>query len=237
MAKFAIYYIPPADSKLYQLGSQILGYDIRTQTHLPEVNESRASVKGFQSSWVNASQQYGFHVTTAGTYEFATDKVENIIESCKVIFGLFNPAIPWQLTAHPTDYVQLWFDRVFALRYEANAAFTVLHTVLCTILPQYGDGSRSMSRLERNPELFGDQHHLKLRTEHFFTPYIFDDFAPHLTLINPYDGGKPEEVRQDLHMLFNECREITIESMCLVLLRDDSEAYEIVHEFHREDFA
>jgi hypothetical protein len=43
MTKFAVYTVPPADSLLYQCGSEILGYDVRTGEFLPEENATRAA--------------------------------------------------------------------------------------------------------------------------------------------------------------------------------------------------
>ena len=42
MAYFALYYVPPADHPFYQLGSQMLGYDVRTGQILPVENAARA---------------------------------------------------------------------------------------------------------------------------------------------------------------------------------------------------
>lgn len=64
MAKFAVYYIPPADSLLYRRGSEILGYDVRQGVFLPEENPTRAVLTEFDPAWVAKPQTYGFHITT-----------------------------------------------------------------------------------------------------------------------------------------------------------------------------
>ena len=62
MAKFAVYTIPPADSLLYQRGSEMLGYDVRTGQFLPEDNATRAALPEFEPQWVEKPQTYGFHI-------------------------------------------------------------------------------------------------------------------------------------------------------------------------------
>lgn len=236
MAKFAIYYIPPAHHKLYQIGSQILGYDIRIGKHLPLVTPARQQLGAFDVAWVESAQKYGFHMTTAGTFEYDPTllSMDSVIAACDIVFNCFNPANPMTLHQHPTEFI--WQGGFTGLRYTANDAFQTLHTVLCAYLPQFGNNSRSLRRLTENSRAFGDAHHMAHRTQNFFTPYIFDDFMPHFTLLNPYTGDSPDTIRDNLLEIVADVEEITVESMCLVRLRDDSDRYEIVHEFRRSDY-
>jgi hypothetical protein len=236
MAKFAIYTIPPADHDLYRVGSEILGYDIRAGQNLPDVTEARSRLGDFDPVWVSRAVQYGFHLTTAGTYEYdpAALNMDTVIEACDMLLSCINPLNPMRLTQHPTEFI--WQGGFTGLRYDANSAFQTLHTILCTYLPRFGVNSRSLRRLRDDTSVLGDAHHMAQRTHHFFTPYIFDDFTPHFTLLNPYTGGHPDAVREVLLNMVGHVREVEVESVCLVRLQDGAERYEIVHEFHRRDY-
>ncbi len=116
MAKFAIYYIPPADSLLYQRGSAILGYDIRARQTLPVENPTRQALGEFHSDWVEMSQYYGFHVTTAGTYEYdpMTFAWDAVIETVADILDVLDPHTPLELLASPD---LIWGKSFVGLRF------------------------------------------------------------------------------------------------------------------------
>ena len=235
MAKFAIYYIPPSSSALYQRGSEIVGYDIRARQSLPPVNSTRQALGEFQSDWVGMSQYYGFHVTTAGTYEYDPDVIawDEVIETVAHVFDVFDPSISMQLIASPN---LIWGESFVGLRYTPNQAFQTLHTLLCATLPQFGILSRPMRKLQQDPQAFGSAHHLAHRTVRYFTPYIYDNFIPHFTLLNPFVSLNPAPLFHACENLFAEFGILDVQSMCLVNLSDDSPWYHIVHEFHREAF-
>ncbi|MFN8562289.1 MAG: hypothetical protein U0703_11870 [Anaerolineae bacterium] len=70
MAKFAVYTIPPADSTLYQRGSELLGYDVRSRAFMPEHNRRAPVLPEFDPGWTSLPQTYGFHVTTGYSLYF-----------------------------------------------------------------------------------------------------------------------------------------------------------------------
>jgi len=235
MAKFAIYYIPPADSLLYQRGSAILGYDIRARQTLPVDNPTRQALGEFHSGWVEMSQYYGFHVTTAGTYEYdpMTFAWDAVIETVADILDVLDPHTPLELLASPD---LIWGKSFVGLRFTPNQAFQTLHTLLCAMLPQYGILSRPMRKLQQDPQAFGTAHHLAHRTARYFTPYIYDNFVPHFTLLNPFVSANPAPIFEACQMLFGEFSVVEVRSICVVNLSDDAPWYHIVHEFDRGQF-
>ncbi len=236
MPKFALYYIPPAQHPVYQVGSEILGYDIRRGLRLPEKTPARVRFQHFDLAWVHYAAKYGLHMTTAGTYEYDPDalSMDTVVEACDTLMSCFDPAVPMTLSQHPTEFV--WQHGFCGLRYEANPAFQTLHTVLCTYLPRYAATSRPHRRLNDDPAAFDGNAHAAHRVFNFFTVGIFDSFMPHFTLLNPYTGNDPAGIRKTVLAMFGDVTEITVESMCLVRLTDDADFYELVHEFHRADY-
>ena len=63
MPKFAIFYVPQASDLCYQLGSQLLGYDMREQRDRELSPELQHYFEQFDAAWTAESQPYGFHLT------------------------------------------------------------------------------------------------------------------------------------------------------------------------------
>ena len=125
--------------------------------------------------------------------------------------------------------------RQFLILNEVCRGFGVLG-LLCAMLPQYGILSRPMRKLQQDPQAFGTAHHLAHRTTRYFTPYIFDNFVPHFTLLNPFVSANPSPIFEACQMLFTEFSVVEVQSICLVNLSDDAPWYHIVHEFDRGQF-
>ncbi len=61
--KFAVYYIPEGDDPFYQLGTQLLGYDVRARTSVTLPPGVQATLGRVEESWVLFSRPLGFHLT------------------------------------------------------------------------------------------------------------------------------------------------------------------------------
>jgi hypothetical protein len=51
MPKFAIYFVPPAESPFYQLGTHVLGYDVRGRTSATMPPGLEADFGRFDAAW------------------------------------------------------------------------------------------------------------------------------------------------------------------------------------------
>src|SRR2546421_1894966 len=63
MPKFAVYYIPEQEDEFYQLGTNILGYDVRKCQAVTMPFHLQSQFGQFDSSWNTLSQSYGLHLT------------------------------------------------------------------------------------------------------------------------------------------------------------------------------
>jgi len=63
LVPFALYYVPPAESALYEFGTKVLGYDIR----------DRQLIKSPWSDDVGSAAAFGFHLTLADALYFFTE--------------------------------------------------------------------------------------------------------------------------------------------------------------------
>lgn len=227
MPKFAVYYIPPAESQLYQHGSEILGYDVRTGEFLPEDNPTRAQLPEFDADWIAQPQTYGFHVTTGYSLYFNQadlPAIEAEMESVCRCFG----EVEFLLTPQD-EHIKFWNDTIVVLHYAPNINMAMLHAMLIARVNPFGTSSNVTKRYATKDPAALDPV-LAHRVEKYHTPYMLDGWTPHFTLMMPYEGQHCEAMKSTLTGLFDD-QPIHVESICL-LYKDDGEThYRLYREF------
>lgn len=234
MAKFAVYYVPPAESPLYRRGSEILGYDVRAGTLLAEANATRAALPEFSSDWVSLSQSYGFHVTTGYSLYFDPAVLPQIETEMENICRCFGDDAKFELIPHPEGWIAFWGENrdIVVLRCLPNPAMLMLHTMLTARINPFGTGSNISRTYEaRNYENVDPV--LAQRVRQYYTPYMLDGWAPHFTLLMPYKGNQQERLQSALLELF--CADpIPIKSICLLFRQDHETHYRLHREYSLE---
>ena len=235
MPDFALYYVPPAEHPLYQIGSELLGYDLRAEKVLPVENTARAGIPGFNLNWVEYSQQYGFHMTILHAVHFQADRLGAIEAETESIMNLFDAAKPWELTPlEGTAYTAIAPQWACLLRYNPNQAFMMLHALVVARLSPLGIGTPQLDKFiagEIDPPLHG-QHRL---TQYYYQP-ILDDYYPHFTLFNPLPVEDIEPVRVGVMATVPQPEPMTVETLCLLVRPDGETHYRIHREFSRKDY-
>lgn len=235
MAKFAVYTIPPAGSLLYQRGSELLGYDVRSGTFLPENNPTRAALPEFDLAWVTLPQTYGFHVTTGYSLYFDLPDLPKIEAEIENVCACFGRDVDYVLTPDTDDRIAFWGDDgdIIVLRCTPNSAMLMLHTMLTARVNPLGTGSNiSRTYEQRSPAEIDPVLAARLRQYH--TPYILDGWTPHFTLLMPYAGTLRKETHSVLLELFG-AETVPVESVCLLVRRDGETHYRLYREFHLHD--
>lgn len=232
MAKFAVYIIPPAETTFYQRGSDILGYDVRQGVFLPEDNPTRAALPAFDNAWVQRPQVYGFHVTTGYSLYFERDRLPEIEAEIENVIGCMTLALDYVLTPDPDERIPFWNGDIVVLRYHPNAALSLLHTLLVARVNPYGTASNISWRLDAltDDEIAALDPVYVRRVRQYYTPYIFDGWTPHFTLMQPYTGTQPGAMRAALADLFAPVP-VPVTSICLLLMEDNETHYRLYREF------
>ena len=140
MAKFAVYFVPPAGSDFYQRGSELLGYDVRAGQLLPDANPTRQRLPEFDPAWVAQPQTYGFHVTVGYSLYFDWTALPDIEREMDTVMGCFHADTPLILTP-AAERVAFWHDSIVVLPHDPNPAMLMLHTMLIARINPYGSGS------------------------------------------------------------------------------------------------
>jgi len=231
MAKFAVYYIPPAESALYRRGSEILGYDVRAGLFLPDDNPTRAALPEFD--WVARPQTYGFHITTGYSLYFDRPTLPQIEQAMDDVFNCFDTSAAFTFTP-AAERVVFWRDEIVVLRYDPNPAMLMLHTMLIARINPYGKASNmSDSYADKDPAALNPLYAHRVRQ--YYTPYMLDGWVPHFTLMMPYTGSDPQAMRAALLDMF-DAEPISVESICLLVSEDEETHYRLHREYFLADY-
>lgn len=225
--KFAVYFIPQPGS-FYTKGSQILGYDIRSEKAL----KSPAYI---QNGWTEYSRKYGFHLTITDAVKIKPDKLTQLEIEFQDILRCFGPNTVFELIPYknPVIFWGVKSDQA-AIRFRTNLATKMLHTILVSILHKQGYGSLYSELLLSRKIILPENDPNYFRIKKFFSPNIFDNFKPHMTLVNPYTSNKTSSkkaVANSLAHAFKLPKHIRISSLCLVVQERPSDYFKIYREF------
>jgi hypothetical protein len=236
MSRFAVYYVPPAESPFYQLGSAILGYDVRAGQRISAPPWwAEEDLKGWDEDWVRLAAPYGFHCTLGDTIDFHSHELAAIEWELEELWDCLNPDNPLTLWRKEDEPVRIPHggEGPVTLRYVPNQALIAFTTLVVARINPSGIGSGYVQNLERFPNAFADRPHRAHRIQKFYSPTILDDWRPHFTLLNPYNGGDPDQVCDRLGARFAEFQELEIRSVCLLVQDEDHEDWRIHCELHR----
>jgi hypothetical protein len=231
MPKFAVYYIPEADSKFYQLGSSILGYDVRAGKPVTMPSELQLKLRKFNPAWRSAAQSYGFHLTIGDAIDFELNNLPQIETELLAILDCF--ASHEKFTLYKSqEFIPDWGSPI-VLRYDPNEYLSTFHALVVARINPMGTGSGYWERYLENPAQYDDESHKVSRIRKFYSPFILGDFAPHFTLLNSYEGANRAELAQKFGQIFSQFTEFTVNSVCLLVQYKAEENWVIYREFER----
>ena len=225
LARFGLYFVPQP-GRLFEVGSAITGYNVRTgQTVGPP---------GFvMPEWQIGSSEFGFHVTVTDAIYFDPADLDHLRRHTREVLSCFNPANRYMLEK---QHVEFWGEdnQLAVLKLQPNREVQMLHDVGVASLHPLGAGSEYTDAYQRDPAGYFSASPFQInQTKHFYAPYIFDNFNPHFTLLNPYRGS-PEEQRDIEARLvaeFEFVEELEIDSLALVVQGAGEAHFRIVEEF------
>lgn len=232
MPKFAVYYVPEIDSDFYQLGSSILGYDIRRRKLQPQTAMIKAKVGEIDPHWQTSARPFGFHLTIGDSILFEPDKLSKIEAEMQLILDCFAPDEAFELTRNKSRFIPDWGPPI-VLRYDPNEHLRNFHALVVSRINTMGIGSGYLKRYQENPDRYVYKPHIATRIEKFFSPHILGGFKPHFTLLNPYKGPNRSELVQKLEEMFIEFDKFTVNTICLLVQDNPTENWVIHKEYSR----
>lgn len=234
MPKFAVYYVPDADDMLYQLGSELLGYDVRAHAPLMLPPSWHTHLPTFDPAWVALARPYGFHATIGDALDTTWTAIPRIEEELGALLQCFDPDHPWTLQRNPAAPLAAWGEPgsdVIVLRYEPNDTLLMLHTLVIARINSLATGSRYLQHYLLGQDVYSPA--CAQQTRLFYSPTVLDHWDPHFTLLNPYSGGDRESVMQGLAAVFESFSALVIRSLCLMVQPQEDGEWHIYRELRR----
>jgi hypothetical protein len=235
MPKFAVYYVPQEDDLFYHLGTQILGYDVRARSLVTLPSSFQESLGQLDEAWTAISRPYGFHLTIGDAIDCHWSAIPLVERELAELLKCFDPAHPFTFQRHNDGPVEIWGEtgrHSLALLYDPNEFLRMFQTLIATRINPLGIGSGFLKRYLAHPER-EPQPHTVQQIRLFYSPNLLGNWHPHFTLLNPYTGGDVTSMASRLGQLFKFYMQVTVQTVCLLIQRDDEANWEIYREFHR----
>ncbi len=216
---FALYYVPPAESEFYRLGSALLGYDVRAGRRLEPAPTLLETLRPIPDAWVKKARGFGFHLTVTEAMTYALERLSKIEAEVDAILRSFDPQSEMVLRL---EGLRRWRgEQVWVLKYVPSRALHVLHAVLAARLSLLGQSSMFFGEIEEHPELYSAPFE-RQQLETFLSPRALDSWHAHFTLLNPHPSQADPALVEAFTNVFEKFDRLEPASFCLVLKEGDA---------------
>jgi uncharacterized protein DUF1045 len=188
---FALYFIPPENSDLYQLGSKILGYDIR----------KGESITSAWEEMIGGAGQFGFHLTLCDALYFLNEaEVKSAVAEVKFLFRKFNP---FDLTNLRIKSAFPDATSISVAMDERSGSLEALHHELVHRINRRAAASYYTLGLAK-PVRDMEYDRAQFMMRRYRSPYILQRFLPHFSLLTNVPPNDRERIYQDVNQLFTK---------------------------------
>jgi putative phosphonate metabolism protein len=213
--RYAIYFVPAADTALYRFGATALGYDCFSGTEIPTFDALPVGA-GEWRALTNEPRRYGFHATLKAPFRLATERNEAELIGAFEEFARAIDTFPTIETA-----VRLLERFVAIVPAFANAALGRLAASCVTHFERF---RAPLTEADHNRRV---SVHLTVQqaanVARWGYPYVFDEFRFHMTLTGALAPDRQELMLAYLRDVFaRDHGEHPIPVDRLALLRQDS---------------
>jgi hypothetical protein len=179
--RYAIYFVPAADSALYRFGAAALGYDCYTGNDIGFPDPLPVE----QAAWRDLTgepRRYGFHATLKAPFHLAKDTGESeLVEEFHRFSRLIDSAPVFEpMVASLQGFVAI-------IPTAADAAIDRLAAACVTAFDRF---RARLSADERNRRGIGLSERQVGNLDRWGYPFVFDDFRLHLTLTGRLDADR-----------------------------------------------
>lgn len=220
--RFAVYLCPPATDPFYQLGSAVLGHDVRAGRTLP--------LPAFiRPEWQREAGPYGFHLTLVEAFSTLPERWAALEAELAACYACLSPQANLHLTG---GRLERWQGQVLAWRLEASPDLKLFQTLLAARLAPFAVHSPFDDEVAEHPQRYAAPHEracLRL----FGTPRVLDRWQPHFTLVQPFQGDEVEarELMAELDRAFSPYREQAVTSLALFRKEAGQERWQVARDF------
>lgn len=211
--RYAIYFVPTADSALYRFGAELIGYDAYTGQPMPFAEGIEAEIADWKQT-TSDPRKYGFHATLKAPISLAPGTTESMLASAMDEFAQTPRPIP---AIEPTVR-------------SISSFIAVVPDSPCPELQKLAENCVAAFDRFRAPLTNADRERRKVLAltdrqtaylDRWGYPYVFNEFRFHMTLAGSLQKDRLEPVTNVLRKRFSalELKSMPIDR--LALLRQD----------------
>lgn len=222
-ARYAIYFVPEADSALNSFGSAILGYDCNSGVAVPLPEEFQDDALAWRRT-TEEPRRYGFHATLKAPFRLSSSCTETQLESALQSFAGLGHSVP---TIVPVVMMVDNFAAVTSRRREP--AIDALAAKCTTIFDAFRAPMSPRERARRVTMGLDPRQiqHLDL----WGYPHVFTDFRFHMTLTGPIERKRRKPILAALRRCFRRMQAdapVAIDRLTLVKQDSAQAAFRVV---------
>lgn len=220
--RYAIYFVPGAETALHRFGSSVLGYDCHTGHEVPLLD-------GAEAGWperVREPRVYGFHATLKAPFRLADGLEEADLASALDAFAAGRLAVPLG------ELAVREIGSFIAL--VPKAACPLLEQLAQACVREFDSFRAPMSEPERKRRLAA---HLSARQiahlDRWGYPYVFEDFRFHMTLTGSLAAAERQRALQFLCDKFEqlpEARSLTIDRLVVARQMHGGAPFQVIRQ-------
>lgn len=209
-ARYAIYFVPAADSDLYRLGSSILGYDCYTGEELPPPPELRDDAE-FWRTLTAEPRRYGFHATLKAPFRLGPSCSE-----AQLVTAFFDFVESGPRVSHFAPEVRMIGGFAAVVPRQPSPVLSALADQCTTAFdafraPMSAEDMARRASVGLSPR---QMDHL----QRWGYPYVFADFRFHMTLTGQIPPDRCDRVLAALRASFSrvDARPVAIDRIALL---------------------
>lgn len=178
--RYAIYYVPAADSALWHFGSEVLGYDAFTGLDVPQWHPTDLAAADWRAM-TSDPRLYGFHATLKAPFRLAEGVDETALGASLVHFAKTQAPValgPWAIRPIPASR-----DGHAFLAMVPASPPAPLATLEGRIVNHFDALRAPLTDAEiarRNPDRLSERQRSYLKAHGY--PYVLEEFRFHMTL-------------------------------------------------------
>jgi hypothetical protein len=225
LPRYAIYFVPPAETAFFRFGSAVLGYDCYTGGGV-----ERPTILGAEPElWDRLTAEprpYGFHATLKAPFNLSPSCQEAQLVSALHSFAGLGHAIPAL-----TPAVRMLSGFAAIVLATASPAINELAAKCTTIFDAFRAPMAAQERARRVASGLNQSQIANL--DRWGYPYLFADFRFHMTLTSRVDVERRDDVLSTLQKALGrpyKDRVLMIDRISLVRQNDANSSFRVIEQ-------
>jgi hypothetical protein len=222
-ARYAVYFVPAAETELYRFGSSVIGYDCYRAANVPYLSELVSGIPAWDEL-TREPRPYGFHATLKAPFRLNPDACER--DLCATLDRLAAGVDGAPIFPPRVDLI----DRFVAI--VPDHMPLALSDLADACVRTFEPFRASLSERERERRLAAGLDSAQIANlDQWGYPYVFSDFRFHMTLTGRLPTEQVDDLLERLRRLLDQAigtRPIVVDRLALLRQGSPGEAFEVV---------